>query len=145
MTAANRQIITCYEQLGSTPQEIAQELDFDVTCVKAILMQNSSIYRKACGAEPEEEDSFNFSKEELKMANQTIVHLAAGAEEDAIRLRAATYIRDDKKGRLDIVKQMNGLNINLTVFNETFQKAQAAIERAKAAKVLKDEKVAIEA
>lgn len=131
MTAANQQIVTAFEELGMTPAEIAQDQELDEVSVKAILMQSSALYRKACKNEDSKEDTFNFSDEELVMANQVISNLARYSEDENMQFRAAKYIRDDRKGRLDVIKQQTGLNINVIAFNEHMQKAIAAVERAK--------------
>lgn len=126
MTAANIQIVTAYEQLGLLPEQIAQEYDLDIESIKATLMQFSSAYRKAA----KQDDQLNFSENELVAANQVIAQIMQYAEDDNLRLRAARYIRDDKKGRLDAT-QMRGLNINVLQFNMTLQKARERIAKAK--------------
>jgi hypothetical protein len=127
MTAANQQIITAFEELDMTPEEIAAEQDLELTSVKAILMQFSGLYREQCKVK----DDLNFTDEEEVAARQVITNIARYSEDERLRLRAAIYIRDDKKGRLDVVKQMNGLNINVIHFNDQMKRAIAAKERAK--------------
>lgn len=127
MTACNQQIVTAFEQLQMTPEEIAEDQDLDLASVKSILMQSSSQYRKACKTD----DELNFTDDELTRANQVILNIAQYAEDERTRLRAAIYIRDDKKGRLDVVKAMTGLNINVLTFNQHMQEALEAMKRAK--------------
>ena len=110
-----------------TPEEIAAEQDLELASVKAILMQFSSEYRKACKVT----DDYNFSDEEETMARQVIASLARYSDDERVKFRAAVYIRDDKRGRLDVVKNMNGLNINVISFNEQMKKAIAAKNRSK--------------
>lgn len=131
MTAANQQIITAFEDLQLTPEEIAREQELEITAVKAVLMQFSSVYRKMCKVESDSEAEFNFKDHELAVANQSIAELAAYAENEAVRLKAAIYLRDDRKGRLDAVKTLSGLNINVLTINEQMKKAMAAIQRSK--------------
>jgi len=127
MTGANQQIVTAFEDLGLTPEEIAHEQELDLTCVKATLMQFSSTYRRSCKVVEEH----NFTDEEHVMARQVIANIARYSDDESLQLRAAVYIRDDKTGRLDAVKQMAGLNINVLEFNTDMKKALASIERSK--------------
>ena len=126
MTAINQQIISSFEELGMSPEEIAEDQNLDLVSVKAILMQNSFLYRKKC---KKGEDDFNFSDEELQAANQTIVSLMRYSEDENLKARLARYIRDDKKGRLDVVKSMTGLNINVLAFNEQIKKAMEIVNK----------------
>lgn len=127
MTAANQQIVSSFEELEMSPDEIAAEQDLELTSVKAILMQFSSLYRKQCKKDVEA----CFTDEEEVMARQVIANIARYSDDERIKLKAAVYIRNDKRGRLDVVSQMNGLNINVITFNEQLKKAKAAIERSK--------------
>src|SRR5215813_108072 len=134
MTAANTAIVESFETLGMSPSEIAIDQELDETSVKAILMQFSSIYRKNCGNKEE----LNFTDEQEQAAIDVIANIARGYTEadENTQLRAAMFLRNDKRGRLDIVKQSAGLNINVLLFNEQMAKAIAAKERSK---LLKDE------
>lgn len=130
MTAANTQIVEAFEQLGMQPEEIATDQELDLTSVKAILMQFSSLYRKACAVK----EDLSFTDEEEKMARQVISNIARGYVDDVdprTQLKAAMYIRDDTKGRLDVVKAQVGLNLNVIMFNEQMKKAIAAKNRSK--------------
>ena len=127
MTAVNRAILVAFEELGMTPEQIAQQEDVDIAAVKAILMQFSSMYRKEC----KQDDTLNFTDDELVRANQVIINLMQYSEDENLRFRAAQYVRNDKKGRLDVVQQMAGLNVNVLQFNDQMQRALAAMQRAK--------------
>src|SRR6266576_6469949 len=130
MTGANQQIITSFEELGLSPEEISDELDIDITAIKATLMQFSTIYRKALGESPKE---FGFTPEQEQAALDVIANIARGYtdSDERTQLRAATFVRNDRRGRLDIGKQLNGLNINVISFNEQMAKAIAAKQRSK--------------
>lgn len=139
MNNTDAQIKAGYETNNMTPVAIAEDLGFSEIAVKAKLMQISSLYRKACGAEPEEEDDLNFSDDQLRKANDIIYQNAVSAElpdgsiDYRTRQRAAEYIRDDKKGRKEVVKHIAGGNtFNILQFNESMQQA-----RVKAAAVQK--------
>lgn len=130
MSAALEQIKTAYEVSGMTPEQIAEDQDLDIAAVKAGLMQSSAKYRKACGQEEEDLDGLNFTNDELRRVNQVIyetalsAELADGSVDFKTRLAAATYIRDDKKGRKEPVRHIAGNTFNLLSFNEQLQKAR---------------------
>lgn len=123
MNAAMEQLKASYEQ-GATPEQISEELGFDIVAVKAGLMQCSAKYRKACGLEAEEVDGLNFDNEQLREANAVIYQLALSAEDEHLRFKAASYIRDDKKGRKEVVKNMQSTTVNLLQFNEMVKGAR---------------------
>lgn len=137
MSAALEQIKTAYEVTNMTPEEIAEDQELDLAAVKAGLMHVSSKYRKACGVAEEENDGLNFTNDELRRVNQVILETALTAEtpDGAIdfrtRLAAATYIRDDKKGRKEPVRHIAGNTFNLLSFNEQLQKARQITEGLK--------------
>jgi len=114
-----------YEELGMTPEQIAEDRELDLAAVKAGLMQCSSKYRKACGRSDEDEDDLNFSNDDLRRVNDVIKQIALGAEDDNLRLKAAMYIRDDKKGRKEIVKAVQNMQFNVLQFNQAMQKVRS--------------------
>ena len=138
MTSAVTTIKTAYEVEGMTPEQIAEDQNWDITVVKAALMNASSKYRKACGAEDEDEDRLNFGKSEQQIAKQIILEAAQCAEtfdgrpDYKTRAQNAQYIRDDSKGRKDVVRQIAGsTQFNVFAFNETIQQAKALANKAK--------------
>lgn len=127
------QVLASYND-GMSPDEIAEDQDLDVTAVKAVLMQSSASYRKDCRQEeklnPERAD-LNFNEDQLKRMNQVIYDVALKAElpdgtpDYRTMLKAATYIRDDVKGRLNPVKNINnGPTFNLLTFNQQLEQAR---------------------
>ena len=132
MSAALTQIKVAYEEHNMAPDAIASEFDLDVVAVKSGLMQVSSKYRKDCGKEDEDDDTLNFSNDQLKEVNQTLFDLAMGAEDEHLRFKAAAYIRDDKKGRLDALKNMNGLNINFNLIQQAILAGRASLDATRA-------------
>jgi len=133
MSAAIEQIKTAYEINGMTPAEIAEDQALDVAAVKAALIQSSAQYRKASGIDLEAIDGLNFTDEELKRVNQVIFETAISAEtadgsiDYKTRLAAATYIRDDKKGRKEAARHIAGNTFNILSFNEQLQQARALV------------------
>lgn len=136
MSSSNQQIVTAFEVNQMSPEEISEELGYDIVSVKAILMQCSSAYRKLCNVEPENESTFNFSDSDMQMSQDVIVQTAQYADDQQLKFKAACYIRDDKKGRKEIVSQMAKVNISVVQFNIDIQKALQAKERAKMKKLV---------
>ena len=131
MSAINQQIKVSYELNAMSPEDIAEDQELDLTAVKAVLMQCSSKYRKDCGAENDEEEDLNFTKDELRQVNKVIFETALCAEHQdgtpdyKTRLVAATYIRDDKKGRKDVVRGVrDGNTFNILQLNEQLHKVR---------------------
>lgn len=131
MSAELEALKVAYETLKMTPEQIADDRQLDVTSVKAGLMQCSSDYRRDCGKEEPSADELNFTGDDLQRVNQTIVELALGAENEAVRLKAAIYVRDDKKGRHDVVKQVGGIGFNILQFNQFMSKTRETANQLK--------------
>jgi hypothetical protein len=128
--AATLQIKRAYEDEHLTPEEIAEDLGWDVIAVKSALIGNSSAYRKACNAEPPDESVLNFSDEELLSANRVIVECAQGAclpsgdPDWRVRLNAAQYIRDDKKGRKEVRNAIANTTNNVMIVSDALRSAR---------------------
>lgn len=141
-TAIDERIKTLFEQEGLSPEVIATEERLSPVAVKAKLMQISTVYRKACNAEPlETEDGLNFTNGELREANELILETMRCAETPdgcidwKLRSNMATYVRDDKKGRKELKAAMVNNRFNILSINEDIQRASA---RAKGIKELVD-------
>ena len=126
MNAIATQIVTQYEDLGMTVQEICDDHDeLDPVAVKATLMQYSDKFRRANAPKGPNDQTSVFTATEEDIAKRVIVELMAGSEDEHLRFRAARYVRDDYKGRLD-PREVKKLNINVIVFNETLERARKA-------------------
>lgn len=129
---ANEQLIAAYENLGMAPEDIAQAFGesgqpLEVSAVKAVLMQGSWKYRAAS----KQQKKLDFTDDELQEANEAILRLLRNSDDEHLVGRLARYIRDDKKGRLDVGPNLAGLQMNAIVFNQYIQDAQKAIEASK--------------
>ena len=129
MTAELTSIKSSYEQEGLTPEQIAIDRDLDVASVKAALCQCSAMFRKDCGQENEADTTLNFSDDELRRVNEKLISLALSAEDEGVQLRAAIYVRDDKKGRKEVVKAVANNTFNVLQFNEIQKAARAGASR----------------
>ena len=121
MSGGSQQIVTLYEDCGMSIEEIAQAGHGDVLAIKAVLTQFSGKYREMMSGEKKVLD---FTDEDLDQVNAVIRNAAMYAEDEHLRFRAAKYIRDDKKQRLDGVKGLKSLNINLNAFMLHLNKAK---------------------
>jgi len=136
--ATDNSIVVAFEDLGMTPEQIAEDQELELSAVKASLMQFSIKYRNilmGISTNGIPKDDLDFRDQELKEANEVILDLMRWSDDDRIRAKLAMYIRDDKKGRLDARTALlgdfnNTLNINVMVFNERLQKAKEARKRA---------------
>ena len=133
MSAELNAIVNAYEQEGLNPEQIAEDRDLDIASVKAALMQGSSRYRKACNKENENIDELNFSDDQLARVNQILLDLALGADDEHLRFKAASYVRDDKKGRKEIAKGMAGNSFNILYINQQMAKVRAMTDGIKRA------------
>lgn len=124
MSSEVEQIKIAYETLDMSPEQIAEDRELDIVAVKAALMQGSSKYRKDCGKEDEARSELNFSDDQLADANKIIHELMMGSEDDNIRLKAAMYLRDDKKGRKEVVKQVGNQQFNILMFNQAMKQVR---------------------
>lgn len=131
MTAELTTIKTAYEQENMTPEEIAEDRGLDLAAVKAGLMQVSANYRKACGKEELEEDTLNFSRDEQQRVKDALLDIGLGADDDHLRFKALVYIRDDAKGRKDVVKNIGGQNFNILMINEKMKQVREVADRIK--------------
>lgn len=122
-------IVKQYEEHNMGVEDICGENgELEPTSVKAVLVQYSAKYRadiKDGQLAPEDD----FSEDEAVMARQAIAQVMMTTDDDYLKLRAAQYIRNDKKGRLDSVNGLKNLNINVMAFNENMRKVQEARER----------------
>jgi len=128
MTSSDAQLVKAYEA-GRTPDEIAEEFGFYTHHVKARLMAISTTYRKACGQEPEGEDEVNFSRDEQLTIKRELFQMAMSTEDQHLKAKLLLNLRDDGKGRKDIVRDMkNNGNINIMqlINNSISQASQSA-------------------
>lgn len=117
-----------------SPEEIAEDQDLDVAAVKSGLIQCSARYRRDCNIElkePEGDDRLNFSDEQLRAVNDVIYETALGAEDPILRFKAACYVRDDKKGRKEVIKAVQNGGINILTINNAIMQAREGARKLK--------------
>jgi hypothetical protein len=119
MTAVNTQVVTLFEDARLSPEQIAEDLGYDLVAVKATLLQFSSVYRATVKKEDKDEECPQCSDAELDEMFDVIKNHARYAENEAVSLKAACRIIDEKKGRLGKVNEVRAANFNLIQFNQT--------------------------
>jgi hypothetical protein len=126
MTATDQQIKIAYEQGGKSPEFISEDFGFELYAVKAKLMQVSPKYRRDCGLEPVDQDELNLSREEQIQIKRALLNMALDEDtEPNIRAKLLLNLRDDGKGRKDVVQQVANSQFNiLTLVNTSLQEAR---------------------
>lgn len=130
-SSTDAQIKSAYETAGMSPAEIADDLGFSVLAIKSKLMAISAKYRKDCGQETPTSDILNLSQEEQIKIKEKLFDTFMASEDENVIVKLGTYLRDDGKGRKDIVRVMAGSQFNLFQFNE-----QLGAAREKASQVI---------
>lgn len=132
MSIANLQIAECYDSLGMSPEEIASDMGLETAAVKLALSQSSAKFRSEAKKDPE----INFSESEQELAKRTIASLMQNSEDDHLRFRAAKYLRDDSKGRLDLTSSKTPkLNVSIGTLQLHLQQVNQSIERSREQRV----------
>jgi hypothetical protein len=136
MNGILQQIKAAYEVNGMTPEQISADFSdkgnpFTIEAVKAALMQCSTQYRKACKAELETEDKLNFSFDEQIIIKNELLQLALSTEDEHLKGKLLLNLRDDGRGRKDVIKKLNGTTFNILQFNQQLQAAKMAVVDAK--------------
>lgn len=123
----NQQIIQAFEELQLTPSQIAEQFQFEEVAIKSILMSGSRVYRKQMDLQID----YNLTDKEAFEAKETIVRLMRHSDDEHLQFKVARYILDDKKGRLDIGKNLGNLKMDVTVFNQYLIDARDALKQSR--------------
>lgn len=115
-----------HEELGLSPEQIAEALGLDLTAVKTVLGSSSPAFRRKAAV-----DDTAVSATEVAEAKRAILEVMRYTEDENLRFRAARFMFDDGKGRHDKIGQTN-LNINVHLVNDQLQRARKALEAARA-------------
>lgn len=133
MPAVNIEIVTSYETLRMTPEQIAQDQDLDVAAVKAILLANSAGYRAQT---TKEETKELFSQDDLRQA-VGVMKTSLLEDDPHLRYRAARFIIDEVKGRNDARVQIPiDSSFNALELNQRLLAARQALEKGRQQKTL---------
>lgn len=145
MQAATQQLIIGYERLGLTIDQLANEHSISLTEVKMMLTQYSSLYRNNCKSVEKKDPNSDFTDDDLEVSNSVIRSIINSDIEDLdpksriaslqLKSKMARYIRDDKKGRLDVAKEIRKIGVDLSTFNKHMQqmRERLAMKQANAA------------
>ena len=153
MNAGIQNIVTSYEILGMSPEEIASDSDMrlDVTAIKLALSHNSVQYRQDAQQRASEfvavemgvgetrqvdkatspVSSLGFSDFEAQAVKSVIFDIALNDEiHPAIRLKSAIYVYDDFKGRNDVKAMADEVNrSNIFEISKAILKAKQIISK----------------
>lgn len=134
MTGSTQQIVTAYEVNGLEPEQIVIAFDgeYDILAIKSVLMQFSGKYRSVTKPELQADGTkkeVGFTDEDETFALSTIRRLAEYAEDEHIQAKMAMYIREDKRGRRDAVKQVGqGASGNIFLLQQFISKGNEALK-----------------
>lgn len=123
--AVNDEIVTCYEKLKMTPEEIAQDLDLQPRAVEAVLCANSAMFRAQT---TKEERAEIFSDQDMIDAANVIKN-SMHSDDDHVAFRAARFIIDEKKGRNDARADI-GKNVSALTLSDKLASALEAANKA---------------
>lgn len=132
LTPDNTQIVLCFEKHQMSPEQISEDLGYDLGVVKQILLQCSQAYYKMLFGSSKDSivaDENLFSKDDAIQAAQRIKGLAESAELETVKFRANQHIIDEYKGRNDI-KALANQSFTATMLNDIMNKAREAMRRA---------------
>ncbi len=133
MTASNTEIVVAYDELGLSPDEIAIELNYELAAVKAILLANSKKYKKSVAASAarvsDSPHTDDISEEEFDQINAAYKNIALYSDNDTVREKALSKLRDEYRGRLpsqvnEQAKALQAVNVNILELNETMKQAK---------------------
>ena len=125
MSSVLAQITSLYEQ-GVSVEDISSELDLEIEAVKTALAQHSSKYRQNLKQNEEV-----FSDQDFELARDALKSCLY-SEEDSTRFRAARFIINERKGRNDLVKNLQQIgSMNILIINRQMLKAKQALEKSK--------------
>jgi predicted nucleic acid-binding protein len=135
MTAFDKEVVARYEDLAMRIEEIAADLTVEPEAVRVSLAQNSAQYRNELrmGESGERQLFEDFAEKQAVRVMQDLL----AADDEAVRLRAAKFIIDERKGRNDAavrgLKAMQNVGISVQQFNEALLRArrQRTLEAAK--------------
>lgn len=128
MTAANTEIVEMFESLSMTPEQICVNTGYEISAVKAVLLQFSRVYRQVTkGVDASDE---HITNDELVEAYEAVKEVMRYGENEGVKLKAACRLIDERKGRLDMVDTLRSTSINITIFNQQILAAREAKDKA---------------
>jgi len=125
MSGIAQEIVTSYETLGMSIEEIAQDTGMEIAAVKAILFQSCAQFRK----DAKSDESLQFTLDEAEECKKIVMNIARYSEDEHLQFKAARYVLDAKTGRLEAGKQLQNVSFNVIAFNEQMQRAMMAAEK----------------
>jgi hypothetical protein len=146
LAALDNQIVTMYDDLGASPEEIVDSLqgEYDLEAVKMCLLNHSPKYKfdakqsvsAANGHAPEAQGIFD--DDERQLARQVAIRLLRTAESEAVQGRMVEVILQEQRAERTSQKLTALANVKTTiaVMQEHMSKAKAAVQRARQATII---------
>lgn len=127
MSSCDLELVTQFETLGMSPEQIAHDAGLEVSAVKAMLMQYSAMYREM----QKVDKSLDLTDEEFEEVKDVLFELMRYQKEDRPMLsgKIAMFLYKDKKGYLDPRRNLPTVNVNVLDFNGRMKAALAAEQR----------------
>jgi hypothetical protein len=146
MTAADKQIVTMYEELQCTPAQIVDELngEYDIEAVKMCLLNHSAQFKQEARQAVQvsnggaDQAQGIFSEEERQIAKSVCLRLCQFSEAESVQARMAEVILNEQRAERTSQKltALAGAKMNILQFQEHANLAKAAIQRARQAQVI---------
>lgn len=111
-----------------TPEQICEDTGYEISAVKAVLLQFSKVYRHIVKEESAKDE--HITDDELVEAYDAVKEVMRYAENEGVKLKAACRLIDERKGRLDMVDTLRSTSINITIFNQQILAAREAKDKA---------------
>ena len=116
------QIAKAYDE-GSSIDELVGLFNYDTEQIKQVLVQFSKRYRAEIKKDTLATD---FTDDDLALSTAVFKEVMLSTDDDYLKVRCARYIRDDKKGRLDALKGLGTLKIDVYNINLALKRAREA-------------------
>ena len=142
ISALDTQVLTAYETLGMSPEEIASELQINLEAVIYSLSSNSPSYRTFVrdsekvnstggsqittpveGSLAQASTPTDVSDAESQEMLEIMKQIARAGDNEDTRFKAAKYIFEEKKGRNAAVAERIGSGLSLAHLNNAIQDA----------------------
>lgn len=131
MTNSAIQLVSLFENSPELPlEQIAESEGIELGALKAILYANSGVYRAKLkeGESDTKPNPLDLTEHDEEIANAVFRRVAQFSDDDSVALKAAMFIKNERRGRHDVKAGLRNLNFNVAVLQEHWAKAAEAIK-----------------
>ncbi|HTH21165.1 MAG TPA: hypothetical protein VL854_03020 [Nitrososphaeraceae archaeon] len=125
MTARDQQIVTCYEDLNMSLEDISVDSGFDIEAIKSCLIQYSQRYRY--NINKEELAETDITDDEFKNIRRVLKSIAITSEDDHLRARVGMFLWDKKRGE-GKGGSLKPINVSINLINQQLKEMKHAKE-----------------